>query len=66
MEQIILNMEDFNNAMAQMINEAHHKLPFYLIEKAMGNLYAQVQAAAQNELAQAKAGAAKTAPDNTK
>jgi hypothetical protein len=62
MEQIILEMENLNNAMAQKINEAHRKLPFYLIEKTMGNLYTQVQVAAQSELAQAKAGAAKTAP----
>lgn len=67
MEQkpIIIRMEEAKQELAQCVNDIlqKHRLNCYLIEPTFADLYAQVRATAQNELAQARAQmeAAKTA-----
>lgn len=53
---IILEMDDAKQELVQCINNilAKHKLSCYLIEPMFAELYAQVKASAQNELAQAR------------
>ena len=68
MEQksIILSMEEAKQELIQCVNDImqKHGLNCYLMEPTFANLYAEVKAEAQRELAQAKAmqGAAMTAP----
>ena len=70
MEQksIIVALDDAKRELIQCVNDIlrKHGLNCYLIEPAFAELYAQVKAGAQNELAQARAEAAKVASDNTK
>ncbi len=70
MEQksIIIAIDDAKRELVQCVNDIlkKHGLNCYLIEPAFAELYAQVKASAQNELAQARAEAAKVASDNTK
>ena len=70
MEQksIIVALDDAKRELVQCVNDIlkKHGLNCYLIEPAFAELYAQVKASAQNELAQARAEAAKVASDNTK
>ena len=71
MEQksIILEMDEAKRELIRCVNDImrKHGLSCYLMEPAFAELYAQVKASAQNELAQAKAmEAAKTASNNTK
>lgn len=67
MEQkpIIIRMEEAKQELAQCVNDImrKHGLNCYLLEPTFADLYAQVRATAQNELAQARAQmeAAKTA-----
>ncbi len=67
---LIIEIEEAKIELTQCVNEIlqKHGLNCYLIEPSFAELYAQVRATAQNELAQAKAQmeAAKTASDNTK
>lgn len=68
MEQksIILEMDEAKRELIQSVNEimARHGLNCYLMEPTFAALYAEMQAGAQRELAQAKAmqGAAEAAP----
>lgn len=59
MEQkpIILRIEDAKQELIQSVNDIlqKHGLSCYLIEPTFADLYAQVRATAQNELAQARA-----------
>lgn len=59
MEQksIILEIEEAKQELVECVNDilARHKLSCYLIEPMFADLYAQVQASAQNEIAQARA-----------
>jgi len=70
MEQksIIVALDDAKRELVQCVNDIlqKHGLNCYLIEPAFAELHAQVKASAQNELAQARAEAAKVASDNTK
>jgi hypothetical protein len=54
---LILEMEEAKNELAQSVNEIlqKHGLNCYLIESMFAELYSQVRACAQNELAQARA-----------
>ena len=69
MEQksIIIALDDAKRELVQCVNDILHKhgLNCYLIEPIFAELYANVKASAQNELAQARE-AAKVASDNTK
>lgn len=62
MEQklIILEMDEAKQELVQCVNDilSKHRLSCYLIEPMFAELYAQIKASAQNELAQAKAQAA--------
>ena len=64
MEQkpIILEMDEAKQELVQCVNEilSKHRLSCYLIEPMFAELYAQVKASAQNELAQARAQMAET------
>ena len=73
MEQksLILRMDEAKMELAQCVNDIlqKHGLNCYLIEPAFAELYSQVRASAQNELAQARTqetarqqGAAEVAP----
>jgi hypothetical protein len=68
MEQksIILEMDEAKHELIQSVNDIMHKhgLNCYLMEPMFAELYAEVKAGAQRELAQAKAmqGAVQTAP----
>lgn len=59
MEQksIILEMDEAKQELVQCVNDilVKHRLSCYLIEPMFAELYAQVKASAQNELAQARA-----------
>ena len=59
MEQksIILEMDEAKQELVQCVNDilANHRLSCYLIEPMVAELYSQVKASAQNELARAKA-----------
>ena len=59
MEQksIILEIEEAKQELIKSVNDimAKHRLPCYLIEPVFTELYNQVKAGAQNELARAKA-----------
>lgn len=59
MEQksIILEMDEAKQELIQCINDImqRHGLSCYLLEPAFAELYAEVKATAQNELAQARA-----------
>ncbi len=59
MEQkhIILEMDEAKQELVQCVNDilARHGLNCYLIEPMFAELYAQVKASAQNELAQVRA-----------
>lgn len=70
MEQksIIVALDDAKRELVQCVNDIlqKHGLNCYLIEPMFAELYTQVKASAQNELAQARAEAAKVASDNTK
>ena len=59
MEQkhIILEMDEAKQELVQCVNDIlrRHGLNCYLIEPMFAELYAQVKASAQNELAQARA-----------
>ena len=54
---IILEMDEAKQELIQCVNEilTKHKLPCYLIEPTFAELYTQIKACAQNELAQARA-----------
>jgi hypothetical protein len=54
---IILEIEEAKEELIKCINDilSKHGLNCYLIEPTFSDLYAQVKASAQNELAQAKA-----------
>ena len=64
-KSIILEMEEAKQELMQCVNDImqKHGLNCYLLEPTFADLYAQVRATAQNELAQARAQmeAAKTA-----
>lgn len=73
MEQtpLIIRMDEAKRELAQCVNDIlqKHGLNCYLIEPAFAELYSQVRASAQNELAQARTqeaarqqGAAEVAP----
>lgn len=69
MEQksIILEMDEAKRELVQCVNDIlqKHNLNCYLIEPMFAELYAEVKASAQRELAQARAqmnGAGQTAP----
>lgn len=77
MEQkvLILNIDGAKKELVQCVNSIMQKygVNCYLMESAFAELYAEVKAGAQRELAQARAqeaakqqGAAETAPNNTK
>lgn len=59
MEQrpIILDIEDAKQELIQCVNNIlqTHKLSCYLIEPVFAELYSQIKASAQSELAQARA-----------
>lgn len=67
---LIIRIEEARQEMTQYVGEILQKygLNCYLIEPSFAELYAQVKATAQQELAQAKAQmeAAQAASDNTK
>ena len=54
---IILEMDDAKKELVQCVNNIMHthNLPCYIIEPMVAELYSQIKAAAQNELAQARA-----------
>ena len=54
---IILEMDDAKREIVQCINDImqNHRLSCYLLEPMIAELYAQIKASAQNELAQARA-----------
>lgn len=54
---IILEMDEAKQELVQCVNDilTRHRLSCYLIEPMFGELYSQIRASAQNELAQAKA-----------
>ena len=56
-KSIILEIEEAKQELVQSVNDmmAKHRLPCYLIEPVFTELYNQVKAGAQNELAQARA-----------
>lgn len=53
---IILEMDDAKRELIQCVNEIlqRHRLSCYLIEPMFAELYSQIKATAQNELAQAR------------
>lgn len=53
---IILEIEEAKQELIQCVNDIFrkHGLNCYLIEPAFGEVYAQIKAGAQNELAQAR------------
>ena len=53
---IILEMDEAKQELIQCVNDilAKHRLSCYLIEPIFSELYAEIKASAQNELAQAK------------
>ena len=59
MEQksIILEMDEAKQELVQCVNDilTRHRLSCYLIEPMFAELYTQIKASAQNELAQARA-----------
>lgn len=59
MEQkpIILEMDEAKQELVQCVNDilVRHRLSCYLIEPMFAELYSQIKASAQNELAQARA-----------
>ena len=65
---LILEIEDAKAELVNCVNHIlkHHGLNCYLIEPLVADLYSQIQAGAQNELAQARAQmeAAKVASSN--
>ena len=66
---IIIEIDEAKKELAQCVGDIlqRHGLNCYLIEPAFADLYMQIKASAQNELAQARAKmAADTATDNTK
>ena len=54
---IILEMDEAKQELVQCVNDilSRHRLSCYLIEPMFAELYAQIKASAQNELAQARA-----------
>lgn len=54
---IILELDDAKKELVQCVNDilTKHRLSCYLIEPMFAELYAQVQASARNEVAQARA-----------
>ena len=60
-KSIILEMDEAKQELVQCVNDilARHRLNCYLIEPMFSELYAQVKASAQNELAQERARMAK-------
>lgn len=56
-KELILEMDEAKQELVQCVNDIldRHGLSCYLIEPMVADLYAQVKANAQNELAQAKA-----------
>ena len=54
---IILEMDDAKKELVQCVNNIMytHGLPCYILEPMVAELYSQIKAAAQNELAQARA-----------
>lgn len=54
---IILEMDEAKQELIQCVNDilVRHRLSCYLIEPMFAELYAQIKASAQNELAQARA-----------
>lgn len=63
MEQkpIILEMDEAKQELVQCVNDilSRHRLSCYLIEPMFAELYSQIKASAQNEVAQARAAMAK-------
>ena len=59
MEQkpVILSIEEAKQELVQCVNNivANHRLPLYFLEPVFADLYGQIKAGAQNELAQARA-----------
>ena len=54
---LILEMDEAKRELIQCVNDilARHKLSCYLIEPTFAEIYAQIQATARNEIAQARA-----------
>ena len=54
---IIIEMDEAKQELIQCVNEIlhNHRLNCYLIEPIFAELYAQIKATAQNEIAQARA-----------
>lgn len=65
---LILELDEAKQELVQSVNDimAKHGINCYLLEPTFAELYAEMKAGAQRELAQAKAEAAKTASDTTK
>ena len=67
---LILELDEAKQELVQSVNDimAKHGLSCYLLEPSFAELYAEMKAGAQRELAQAKSQmeAAKAASDNTK
>lgn len=63
---IILELDEAKQELVQCVNDIlmKHRLSCYLIEPMFSELYSQIRASAQNELAQARAneGAEQSAP----
>lgn len=53
---LILEIDEAKNEMVASVNDIiqKHKLPFYIVEMIMSNVYVQIQDAAKSELAMAK------------
>lgn len=67
-KSLILELDEAKQELVQSVNDimAKHGINCYLLEPTFAELYAEMKAGAQRELAQAKAEAAKTASDTTK
>lgn len=54
---IILELDEAKQELVQCVNNilSQHRLSCYLIEPTFAELYAQIQASARNEIAQARA-----------
>ena len=67
-KSLILELDEAKQELVQSVNDimAKHGLNCYLLEPAFAELYAEMKAGAQRELAQAKEEAAKAVSDDTK
>jgi hypothetical protein len=63
---IILEMDEAKQELVQCVNDilTKHRLSCYLIEPMFAEMYSQIRASAQNELAQARASETQMAEQN--